>query len=77
MLKCVRLQELRSAELDVAKDQAHAALIWVATSGIVMAVNVDATMRIASQASNRPWRPIGMWDVEAPTSSRQSAHIWR
>jgi hypothetical protein len=22
---------------------------------------------------NRPWRPIGFWDVEAPTLSRQSA----
>jgi hypothetical protein len=26
---------------------------------------------------NRPWRPIGLWDVEAPTFSRQSAHRWR
>jgi hypothetical protein len=26
---------------------------------------------------NRPWRPIGLWDVEAPTYSRQSAHRWR
>jgi hypothetical protein len=26
---------------------------------------------------NRPWRPIGLWDVEAPAFSRQSAHIWR
>jgi hypothetical protein len=25
---------------------------------------------------NRPWRPIGLWDVEAPTFSRQSAHRW-
>jgi hypothetical protein len=24
----------------------------------------------------RPWRPIGLWDVEAPTFSRQSAHTW-
>jgi hypothetical protein len=23
------------------------------------------------------WRPIGLWDVEAPTFSRQSAHRWR
>jgi hypothetical protein len=23
---------------------------------------------------NMPWRPIGMWDVEDPTLSRQSAH---
>jgi hypothetical protein len=26
---------------------------------------------------NRPWRPISLWDVEAPTFSRQSAHRWR
>jgi hypothetical protein len=26
---------------------------------------------------NRPWRPIGLRDVEAPTFSRQSAHRWR
>jgi hypothetical protein len=26
---------------------------------------------------NRPWRPIGLWYVEAPTFSRQSAHRWR
>jgi hypothetical protein len=26
---------------------------------------------------NRPWRPIGLWEVDAPTYSRQSAHRWR
>jgi hypothetical protein len=26
---------------------------------------------------NRQWRPIGLWDVEAPTFSRQSTHRWR
>jgi hypothetical protein len=26
---------------------------------------------------NRLWRPIGLWDVEAPTFSKQSAHSWR
>jgi hypothetical protein len=30
-----------------------------------------------SYPCNRPWRPIGVWEVEAPTSSRQSAHRWR
>jgi hypothetical protein len=30
-----------------------------------------------SYPCNRPWRPIGLWDVEAPTFSRQSAHRWR
>jgi hypothetical protein len=31
----------------------------------------------ASYPCNRPWRPIGLWDVEGPTLSRQSAHRWR
>jgi hypothetical protein len=35
------------------------------------------TRRHIPVASNRPWRPIGLWDVEAPTFSRQSAHRWR
>jgi hypothetical protein len=26
---------------------------------------------------HRPWRPIGLWDVEASTFSIQSAHRWR
>jgi hypothetical protein len=26
---------------------------------------------------NRQWKPTGLWDVEAPTFSRQSAHRWR
>jgi hypothetical protein len=30
-----------------------------------------------SYPCNRPWRPKGLWDVEHPTFSRQSAHIWR
>jgi hypothetical protein len=30
-----------------------------------------------SYPCNRPWRPIGLWDVEAPTFFRQSAHRWR
>jgi hypothetical protein len=29
-----------------------------------------------STPCNRPWRPIGLWDVEAPTYSTQSAHRW-
>jgi hypothetical protein len=30
-----------------------------------------------SYPCNRPWWPIGLWHVEAPTLSRQSAHRWR
>jgi hypothetical protein len=26
---------------------------------------------------NRPWRPICLWDVEAPKFSRKSAHRWQ
>jgi hypothetical protein len=35
------------------------------------------TMKKKIYACNRPWRPIGLWDVEAPTFSTQSAHRWR
>jgi hypothetical protein len=30
-----------------------------------------------SYPCNRPWRPIGLWDVETSTFFRQSAHRWR
>jgi hypothetical protein len=30
-----------------------------------------------SHPCNRPRRPTGLWDVETPTFSRQSAHRWR
>jgi hypothetical protein len=30
-----------------------------------------------SYSSNRLWRPIGLWDIEDPTRSGQSAHTWR
>jgi hypothetical protein len=29
-----------------------------------------------SYPCNRPWRPIGFWDVKAPTFSRHFAHRW-
>jgi hypothetical protein len=32
---------------------------------------------ILSYLCSRPWRPVGLWDVEASTFSRQSAHRWR
>jgi hypothetical protein len=31
----------------------------------------------SSYSYNRPWRPIGSWDVEAFTFCGQSAHRWR
>jgi hypothetical protein len=33
--------------------------------------------KVKSYPCSRPWRPIGLWDVEAPTFSRQSAHRWQ
>jgi hypothetical protein len=30
-----------------------------------------------SYPCDRPWRPIGVWDLRVPTFSRQSAHRWR
>jgi hypothetical protein len=33
--------------------------------------------KIKSYPRNRPWRPVGLWDVKDPTLSRQSAHRWR
>jgi hypothetical protein len=30
-----------------------------------------------SYRCNRQWRPVGLWDVEAPTLARLSAHRWR
>jgi hypothetical protein len=34
-------------------------------------------MKRQSYHFNRQWRPIGLWDVEARTFSRQPAHWWR
>jgi hypothetical protein len=42
-------------------------------------VDLDAVVKIkkVKYPCNRPWRPIGLWDVEDPTFSRQSVHSWR
>jgi hypothetical protein len=34
-------------------------------------------LMMKSYPRNRPWRPIGLWNVGDPTLSRQSAHRWR
>jgi hypothetical protein len=34
---------------------------------------MDALYTEYSYIRNRPWRPIGLWDVKDPTLSRQSA----
>jgi hypothetical protein len=41
-----------------------------------MANHKDNPVRWSSLC-NRPWRPIGWWDVEIPTFCSQSAHRWR
>jgi hypothetical protein len=30
-----------------------------------------------SYPCKRPWRPIGLWEIDAPTFCRQSTHGWR
>jgi hypothetical protein len=46
-------------------------------ASIYLSINVIIFIfYIYSYPCKRPWRPIGMWDVEAPTFSRQSAHRW-
>jgi hypothetical protein len=34
-------------------------------------------MKRWSYPCNRPWRLIGLWEVETPTFSKQSAHRWQ
>jgi hypothetical protein len=38
---------------------------------------VMVDIKCKSCSCDRPWRPIGLWDVGAPTFSRQPAHRWR
>jgi hypothetical protein len=38
---------------------------------------VNNWYKFKSYPCNSPWRPIGLWDVEAATLSRQSTHRWR
>jgi hypothetical protein len=48
------------------------------TEHVPMRFTVDCVaVKRQSYSCNRPWRPIGLWDVEDPTFSRQSAHRWR
>jgi hypothetical protein len=37
----------------------------------------DKGRKVERYPCNRLWRPIGLWGVEAPTSSRESVHRWR
>jgi hypothetical protein len=40
--------------------------------GMINYFSVEVTVK--SYPCNRPWTPIGLWEVEAPTFSRQLAH---
>jgi hypothetical protein len=41
---------------------------------IMSSLTVLRSVTTESYPRNRPWRPIGLWDVKDPTLSRQSAH---
>jgi hypothetical protein len=38
--------------------------------------NIQVDNFTVRQPVNKPWRPVGVWDVKDPTLSRQSAHRW-
>jgi hypothetical protein len=40
-----------------------------------MCLQVSDKVKWYSYPRNRPWRPIGLWDVKDPTLSRQSAQM--
>jgi hypothetical protein len=40
-------------------------------------VQFTCAYTLSSYPCNRPWRPIGLWDVEGLTLSIQPAHRWR
>jgi hypothetical protein len=46
---------------------------WSPVRGVLPAVYKGKKVKLPY---NRPWRPIGLLDVEAPTFSRPSAHTW-
>jgi hypothetical protein len=45
--------------------------------GIESKLHQAITLSTKSYPCNRPWRPMGLWDVEGLTLSRQSAQRWR
>jgi hypothetical protein len=48
------------------------------TDGVLSSAQLHTVSKVKVKLSrNRPWRPIGLWDVKDPTLSRQSAHRWR
>jgi hypothetical protein len=50
-------------------------LPWAVTSSAAEVVTLSKVKsKKQSYPCNRPWRPVGLWDVKDPTLSRQSAH---
>jgi hypothetical protein len=48
--------------------------VWKAKKITALFSEAIRVRKKLSYPCNRPWRVIGLWDVEAPTFSRQSAH---
>jgi hypothetical protein len=46
-------------------------------SWVIEKITFSKKEKRQSYPYNRPWRSIRLWDVEAPTFSRQSVHRWR
>jgi hypothetical protein len=44
------------------------------SASVVSVFHLSPAVERQRYACNRPWRPIGLWDIEAPTFSTQSAH---
>jgi hypothetical protein len=51
-------------------------VLTVPRSGLVE-LYLHSSVILRSSHRSRPWRPVGLWDVEDPTLSRQSANRWR
>jgi hypothetical protein len=51
-------------------------VVWIVKQNRSVIHRPISTIINISHPCNRPWRPIGLWEVEAPTFSRQSAHGW-
>jgi hypothetical protein len=46
-------------------------------SGVAVLLPFYVEVKVKLYPCNRPCRPIGLWDIEAPIFSVQSAHRWR
>jgi hypothetical protein len=69
---CLRMEDSKDIMLKCPE-----ARMWRSEFLCKNSVTLMKNRYMESYLCNRPWRPIGLWDVEAPTFSRQSAHRWR